>query len=139
MAVYGVGAYFGYDVSKEFIKNNCVCIGHAEQDAPSLYELLRRAKIGDIIYIKSYTPRKNNQLCIKAIGYIIGANFNKYNMANSNDGFLGRSVRWVKDFTNNPLDLELKKEDRINNVYCNTIYEEYSSELIYKILDLLAK
>lgn len=50
MAVYGVGAYYDEDVTKDFINNNCFCIGYGKSDATTLYEMLRRAKIGDIIY-----------------------------------------------------------------------------------------
>lgn len=45
MAVYGVGAYYGNDVSKDFISKNCFCIGYEKEDASSLYEMFRRIKI----------------------------------------------------------------------------------------------
>ena len=36
MAVYGVGAYYNVDVTKDFIENECFCIGHGKGEATAL-------------------------------------------------------------------------------------------------------
>lgn len=40
MAVYGVGAYYDEDVTKDFIDEKCFCIGYEKSDATTLYEML---------------------------------------------------------------------------------------------------
>lgn len=69
MAIYGFGAYYDRDVSKEFISNGLACLGWSSKKAPSLHKLLKHIKIGDLIYIKSHPPDKG--LTIKAVGIIL--------------------------------------------------------------------
>lgn len=49
----------------------------------------------------------------------------------------GRAARWIKDFSDCWKEIELTKNDSVNNVYSNTMYEEYSSRIIKEILDLM--
>ena len=51
----------------------------------------------------------------------------------------GREVLWKKVFkeNNNWIRVPLKDTDKINNVYSNTLYEEYSDTIINKVLELL--
>lgn len=140
MAVYGIGAYYdGEDVSKDFIQKNCACIGYDKSDASSLYEMLRRIKIGDIIYLKSYTWN-NATVNIKAIGFVIGRKIENFEFPNSNDpmGF-GREVLWKKVYDNSAdwIRVTLPQEDLKYNVYNNTLYEEYSESVIKELLKQL--
>ena len=139
MAVYGVGAYYDEDVAKDFIDKKCFCIGYEKSDATTLYEMLRRAKIGDIVYIKSFSPRSKEKITIKAIGFIIGKNIKEFYFQNGNSMGYGREVKWVKDFSDCWEEIELTKNDSVNNVYSNTMYEEYSSRIIKEILNLIFK
>lgn len=144
MAVYGIGANYKTepreDMAKEFVDNNCACIGYRYEDAVSSHEMLKRAKIGDFIYIKSYSAKDNKTIIIKAIGVIIGINLEeKYSKDNCTKLGYGRTVKWVKDFTDDWKRVELITSDIKNNVYNNTIYEEYSINIIDKILDLVFK
>ena len=55
MAIFGIGASYGKeDVSRDFIGNNLVGIGHRVEDAPELYQFMRSLKVGDVVYIKSW-------------------------------------------------------------------------------------
>lgn len=139
MAVFGIGAYYDEDVSSDFIIEECACIGYDKTDASSLYEMLRRIKKGDIIYIKSYNF-PNNTVIIKAIGYVIGRNIKEFKFPNSKDSMgFGRKILWKRVFEQNDewIRVPLADEDKKNNVYNNTLYEEYSDTVINKILELL--
>ena len=69
MAIYGIGANFNKtDVSQYFINNNVAGIGWGIKDAPDLHQFIKSLKVGDIIYIKSYSPSAG--LIIKAIGIV---------------------------------------------------------------------
>lgn len=139
MAVWGIGAYYDCDVSDDFINEKCACIGYEKKDASSLYEMFRRIKKGDIIYIKSFSIR-NSTVIIKAIGYVTGRNIKEFNFHNTQDSMgYGREVLWKKVFkeNNNWIRVPLKDTDKINNVYSNTLYEEYSDTIINKVLELL--
>lgn len=136
MAVYGIGAYFNEDVSKDFIEASCACIGYGKSEASSLYEMLRRVKLGDIIYIKSFTIQ-GRTVNIKAIGFVTGTNIKNYEFPNGEGSMgYGREVVWKKEYNNKDewLRVKISDEDIKNNVYNNTMYEEYSIEVIEKIL-----
>jgi hypothetical protein len=139
MAVYGVGAYYDSDVSKDFIDKECFCIGYGKSEATTLYEMLRRAKLGDIVYIKSFTPRAKNTLYIKAIGFVVGKTIKSFEFEDGSDMGFGRSVKWVADFTDSVRKVKLRNEDRVNNVYPNTMYEEYSDSIINKLLEWIVE
>lgn len=139
MAVYGIGAYYDdTDVSCHFIDKECACIGYDESDASSLYEMLRRIKKGDIIYLKSYSI-KGSVVVIKAIGYVIGRDIEKFYFPNNTRMGLGRKVLWKRVYESNPewIKVALPQEDLKNNVYNNTLYEEYSDTILNKVLGLL--
>ena len=62
MAIFGIGAFFEKDVSQAFIKKNLVGIGHSVEGAPELHQFMRTLKVGDIVYIKSFSPRSRHIL-----------------------------------------------------------------------------
>jgi hypothetical protein len=123
MSVYGIGAYYEEDVSDQFITKGVCCIGYERGEASSLYEMLRRVKIGSVIYIKSFV---RGTLYIKAIGRVTGKNIEKIGKL----GF-GREVDWIVPLhKDGRIELKLSAEDMKNNVYNNTLYEEYSVTVI---------
>ena len=69
MTVYGIGAYYDKDVSSEFITHNFACIGWSYDASPYLHEMMLRFKIGDIVYIKTFTPQLG--LTINAVGVVV--------------------------------------------------------------------
>lgn len=141
MAVYGIGSNYKSDpptdMTMTFIDNNCACIGYSYEEAVSSYEMFKRAKIGDFIYIKSHSPVKNEEIAIKAIGVIVGSDLEtKYTKDNKKIG-IGKTVKWIKNYTKDKKKVKLTSSDIKNNVYNNTIYEEYSINVINKIIELV--
>ena len=142
MAIYGIGSNYKsepqVDMTKEFINNDCVCIGYEYEDSTSLYEILKRMKIGDFVYIKSYSAKNNKTIFVKAIGIVIGTDLEeKYSKDNCTKLGYGRTIKWVKDFSDKSKQINLIPSDIKNNVYNNTIYEEYSINIINNILNLV--
>ena len=46
----------------------------------------------------------------------------------------GREVKWAKNYSDAVRIIPLNDEDRVNNVYSNTMYEEYSKRIILQII-----
>lgn len=142
MAVFGAGAYYNVDVSKDFINNECFCIGYEKEDASALYEMFRRVKIGDVVYLKSFNRGQKGEfgkIFIKAIGFVIGQGIKSFSFSDGNDMGYGRKVKWIKDFSDRDdwIEIELTSDERVNNVYGNTLYEEYSARIIKEVIDLI--
>lgn len=142
MAVFGAGAYYNVDVTKDFLKQGCFCIGYEKKDASALYEMLRRVKIGDIVYLKSFNMGKKGEsgkIFIKAIGFVVGQSIKSLTFDDGSDMGYGRKVKWIKDFSDREkwIEVELNAEERVNNVYANTLYEEYSARIIEELINLL--
>jgi len=138
MAIYGCGAnYNGQDMSLDFIENECVCVGYENEEAPAIYEILRRAKIGDIVYLKSFSP-KGSLLTIKAIGIFdyMDREINSESLIEyPNKLGHGRKVKWL--VLNEQIKISLSPQDYTYNVYSNTLYEEYSERIAEEILEVL--
>lgn len=133
MAVWGIGAYYkgdnSIDKTQDFINQGFACIGWEEKDAPALYQMIKSVKTGDIIYIKSFTPNQK-QLYIKAVG-IVTDNYKKHT-----DLGYGVKVKWKKDF-NKAVKLSVSSEMYRNNVFSNTLYEEYNENIISQLVDII--
>ena len=127
MAIFGIGANFdNQDVSDVFISCSFMGIGWGIESAPDLHEFIKSLKVGDIIYIKSFSP---NNFKIKGIGLI--ANSEILNEETSDGNLtIGRNVLWCckKEF-------ELQKPNGKNNVRNNSIYEEFNPEVQAIILE----
>jgi len=124
MAIYGIGAHFGEDCSQAFVDKKVVGVGWEKETAPALLEMVKSLKVGDIVYIKSFSPSSPN-IQIKAIGIIIDAE-----LVESVDIIeFGRNVRWL-----NTLKFEVPKPKEKNNVRSNTMYEEFNPEIQKEIL-----
>ena len=135
MAVWGIGAYYkgssAADKTAEFLKDGCVYIGWDETEASALYRMFDSIKLGDIIYIKSFVP-KTKQLHIKAIGIVTNTEKEKSNSLGT-----GISVRWKQGFI--PITLTVTPQIYRNNVFNNTLFEEFNEEIIRSIVDVLEK
>lgn len=131
MAVWGIGAYYSNsepaDKTEAFIDNKCACIGWNKNDAPSLHFMFDSIKSGDIVYIKSFTP-KTKELHIKAIGIVNDTTKNHYNN-------LGTGVRviWKENFQ--PFSITVDDKMYKNNVFNNTLFEEFNTSIIEKIIN----
>lgn len=133
MAVWGIGAYYkgdnGTDKTQDFINQGFACIGWSENDAPALYQMIKSVKIGDIIYIKSFTPNQK-QLCVKAVGIVTD------NCKNHDRLGYGVKVKWKKEFSES-INITVSSEMYRNNVFNNTMYEEYNENIISKLVDII--
>ena len=135
MAVWGIGAYYKCsspkDKTKYFLKDGCAYIGWNEPDAPALYRMFDSIKAGDLIYIKSFAP-KTKQLLIKAVGIV------KDTKKEASDSLgTGISVRWKQCFT--PITVNVTPQIYRNNVFNNTLYEEFNDNIIKDVIDGLMK
>lgn len=88
MAIFGIGAYYDRDVSRDFLEHSCACVGWPEGDDPPAHAILRHLRVGDIIFIKSFTP--NEGLTIKAVGLVSDGRVRSF--ADLGDGV---RVRWA--------------------------------------------
>ena len=93
MAIFGIGASYEKgkkDVSQDFIEANLVGVGH--DDAPELHQFVRTLKVGDIVYIKSFSPSpKSPDIIVKGIGVIK----DDKKVKNRKLVSCGRNVKWV--------------------------------------------
>lgn len=85
MAIYGAGSVWaeGEVMENFFAKNNFV-LGWGYDDAEDLYGLISSVKVGDIIYLKSKSP-KSPRMTVKAIG-IVSKSLVHYLIANEKKG-----------------------------------------------------
>ena len=131
MAIYGIGAFYGGgigNVTESFLLRNSACVGWEESDAPSLYQLIKYIKVGDIIYIKSKTPQKG--LTIKAVGIVFDdqISYRKY----EDIPRACRNVKWIW----NGEKLLGKIGDKYN-VRSITLYEEFNLNIQQEVINLL--
>ena len=133
MAVWGIGAYYKgsvpADKTTEFLKEGYAYIGWDENEASALYRMFDSIKLGDIVYIKSFVPR-TKQLHIKAIGIVVDTQKKESNSLGT-----GLHVQWKKDFA--PFTMEITPQIFRNNVFNNTLFEEFNKEIICKLIDAL--
>lgn len=125
MAIFGIGAYYESDVSGDFLKRGCACVGWSESDAPPAHAILRHLRSGDIIFIKSFTPRHG--LTVKAVGLVKDGKVRSFGKLGS-----GVAVRWVWSGEESLGKLEDKWPVR-----SVTIYEEYHPAVQNTVMDLL--
>lgn len=125
MAIYAVGAnYDGDDVSDDFIANNIAGPGWSITDAPELHQFVRSLKVGDIVYIKSYSP-SSPDIIVKGIGVITDDQV----VTNNPVVAAGRNIKWVvKD------SFRISKPNEKYNVRLNTMYEEFHPAVQSQIL-----
>ncbi|SDZ00588.1 hypothetical protein [Nitrosomonas sp. Nm58] len=125
MAIYAVGAnYDGNDVSDEFIDNNIAGPGWSITDAPELHQFVRSLKVGDIVYIKSYSPGSSD-IIVKGIGIIMDDQV----VTNNSLVAAGRNIKWVVTDS-----FRISKPTEKYNVRLNTMYEEFHPVVQSQIL-----
>ena len=127
MAIFGIGANFdNQDVSDVFISYSFIGIGWGIESAPDLHEFIKSLKVGDIIYIKSFSP---TNFKVKGIGLIVDSEILNEETSDGNLT-IGRNVLWCcKE------KFELQKPNGKNNVRNNSIYEEFNPEVQTVILE----
>lgn len=125
VAIFGIGAHYGYDVSDDFVERECACVGWSEDDAPPAHGLLRHLRTGDIVFIKSFSPKAG--LTIKAVGVVTEGRVRDFE-----DLGAGVPVRWVWSGKE-----QVGKIDDKWPVRSVTIYEEFHPRVQTKVLGLL--
>ena len=132
MAIWGIGAYYkgaiNEDKTDEFINNGYAYIGWNEKEAPALYRMFDSIKIGDIIFIQAFVPR-SKKLTIKALGIVTDTK------KQINGLGTGIKVAWKKDFKS--FSTVATQEIYRNNVFNNTLYEEFNESISKRIIDAL--
>lgn len=130
MAIFGIGAFYDSDVSKEFISKEVACIGWNESDASTLHNILRFLRTGDILYIKSHSPKVG--LVIKAVGFVTDNELIKYAKLGT-----GVKVKWIwngyEEIGKIP---ELDDKYNVRNI---SIYEEFNKFVQDKVISLLTE
>lgn len=135
MAIWGIGANYNEpdggkrDVLRAFLSSDRAYIGYSPAQAPSLYRMLGTIKAGDIIYVKSFWAKKVN---IKALGIVTDPTAIK-----TADMGTGIAVKWKKDFK--AISFDIDAPGGKNNVYSNTLYEEFNPEIANLLIDELIR
>lgn len=126
MAIFGIGAnHNGNDVAHDFLSEGCACVGWDEEDAPPTHAILRQLRTGDIIFIKSFTPKGG--LTIKAVGVVTEGKVRQKEGLGT-----GVPVRWEWNGTK-----RIGKLDDKWPVRSVTIYEEQHPLVQAQVIDLL--
>jgi hypothetical protein len=131
MAIYGIGAYHGYDVSEDFKTNNVIGTGWDYKQAPDLHEYFGILEPGDIIYLKAKQP--GEPVTVKGIGLINGTAIISGSFGDC-DLEIGRNVQWLDKSV-----FKLKDYKGKNNVRSNTIYLETHPEAIKFIMAIVER
>lgn len=126
VAIFGIGAYYGKDMTSVFLKKKVACVGWEEEDSPTLHRIMTHIKMGDIIYIKKYPASEG--LTIKAIGMVADDKVTQI----EDVGEACLKMKWVWEG-----DEYIGRIDDRYNVRLNTLYEEYNPTIQKKIIDLL--
>lgn len=135
MAIWGIGANYNEpdggkrDVLRLFLASGRAYIGYSQAQAPSLHCMLGAIKTGDIIYVKSFWAKSLN---IKALGIVTDPTAIK-----TADMGTGIAVKWKKGFE--PTSVTLDGPGCKNNVYRNTLYEEFNPEIANILIDELIR
>jgi hypothetical protein len=125
MAMYGIGAFYGYDVSNYFIRENIIGVGWGYCDAPELHQFIRSLKIGDVVYLKACFGGCD-EIKVKAVGVIKDSVVLVDNLLH--DTQIARNVIWKDTNTFLMPRPGSKKYPELSeklNHRANTIYEEY--------------
>lgn len=135
MAIWGIGANYNdpdgkkRNVLRLFLASGRAYIGYRQAQAPSLHRMLGTIKAGDIIYVKSFWAKRLN---IKALGIVTDPTAVK-----TDDMGTGISVKWKKDFK--AISFDTDAPGGKNNVYSNTLYEEFNPEIANLLIDELIR
>lgn len=141
MAIYGAGSVWESGEEMEnFFANNNFALGWDYVRAEDLYGLISSVKAGDIIYLKSKSP-KSSKMNVKAIG-IVTESFVHYLIVNKIElgalkemGSLAIGVKWVLKI---PFELKIEeKQGKLTTFRPSTFYEEFLPSVQREIINHL--
>jgi hypothetical protein len=123
------------DHSSTFINKGVACVGWDKADAPAFYEMIQQINVGDIVFLKSFSPKAG--LYIKAIGFVRSSKILQFE---DTDGLgIGREVAWKFHASKQSEWLWLGRlQDKFDFMRGGTMYIETNpivqSKIIEKIL-----
>ncbi|MFC1235976.1 hypothetical protein [Vibrio sp. F74] len=130
MAIFGAGSNWGgTEVKKDFFENCKFVLGWNEDNSKDLYEAVSQLKVGDIIYLKSVSPRYIRNIEVKGIGIVTksfiqclqSGEYGDVDISDWNALFI--KVNWIKQTS---FIIEVPdNEGKLTNVRPATFYEEY--------------
>ena len=127
------GKYSREDIYNELMTKGIFFTDYAMDTSPKVMNLLRKAKKGDIIYLKSYNIRKQT-LVIQAIGYFDDdySGKDEIGIIGGQKGYV-RKVKWDKQILSTPIRIKIPSGRKYNT----TFYEENRVENILEIMKCL--
>jgi hypothetical protein len=139
MAIFGAGSnWSGKEVKKTFFSEDKFVIGWNEENSKDLYEVVSQLKVGDIIYLKSVSPRYIRNIEVKGIGLVTksfiqclqSGEYGDSNISDWNGFFI--KVKWIHQTS---FDIKIpESEGKLTNVRPATFYEEYLPFVQEKII-----
>jgi hypothetical protein len=128
MAIFGVGFHYGKkDMKGHFIRKGAAYLGSICKDNPSAHSILESVQIGDIVYLKSHSPKAG--LIVSAVGLVV----RRYRRCKNPLGTACVTVEWF--WHGQPY--RFGKIPEAYNVRNNAIYHEMNPDLCRNILQLL--
>ncbi|WP_369915940.1 hypothetical protein AB8810_06960 [Xanthomonas sp. NCPPB 3005] len=127
MAIYGIGAYHDRDVSGDFIASGIAGPGWSATEAPELHQFVQSLKVGDIVYLKSFSP-SSPDMFVKAIGVVA----DQHLVTTKPIVSAGRNIKWIVT-----QEFRIPKPEERLNVRLNTMYEEFNPLVQKAIIDFL--
>ncbi|TDM51386.1 hypothetical protein [Aliivibrio fischeri] len=139
MAIFGAGSnWIGKEVKSEFFNENKFVIGWNENNSKDLYEAISQLKVGDIIYLKSVSPRyiRHVEIGIVTKSFIQCLQSGEYGNTDISDwNALFIKVNWIIQ-TSFVIDIPVN-EGKLTNVRPATFYEEFLPYVQEKIINKL--
>lgn len=124
------GKYSNLDIYNELMEKEIFFTDYTDETAPKVMDLLKNAKAGDIIYLKTY-PIKEQTLHIQAIGRFMDDKIIDDVTIGGQKG-KARRVDWVKELST-PISYETSSFRKYNT----TFYQENCVEIILKVMECL--
>lgn len=159
MAIYGAGSVWAEgEVMENFFANDNFVLGWGYDDAEDLYGLISSVKTGDIIYLKSKSP-KSSRMTVKAIGivskslvhYLIAKETKAAELPDETEktelpdeteavrladgGELAIGVKWI---VKTPFELDIEENrGKLTTIRPSSFYEEFLPSVQRAIIDHL--
>lgn len=150
MAIYGAGSVWAEgEVMENFFANDNFVLGWGYDDAEDLYGLISSVKTGDIIYLKSKSP-KSPRMTVKAIGivskslvhYLIAKKTKTAELPDETEaarladgGNLAIGVKWI---VKTPFELDIEESrGKLTTIRPSSFYEEFLPSVQRAIIDRL--
>ena len=144
MAIFGAGSNWGgKEVKATFFDEEKFIVGWNEDNSKDIYEAVSQLKVGDIIYLKSVSPRYIRNIEVKGIGVVTksfmqclqSGEYGDLNISDWNSLFI--KVKWLHQ-TSFMINVP-ESEGKLTNVRPATFYEEFLPFVQEKILNEMFK